>query len=99
MTVSAFLKPCDSPSNAMYACRMPCAASSSAMAWDCSGGTTGSSRPCSSRIGQVASVTCPSGARSVYTPSKPGSGPTSPSRYLDSKSCVARARPRRSETP
>ncbi len=53
MTVSAFLKPCDSPGNAMYACLMPWAARSAAIASDCEGGTIGSSRPWSSRIGQV----------------------------------------------
>ena len=77
---SAFRNPWASPANVMYAYRMPCAARSAAMDSDCAGGTTGSSRPCSSSTGQVASFTCPTGARSTYSASHSGSGPISPSR-------------------
>ena len=56
---SASRNPCDSPSKVMYAYRMPCAARSAAIDSDCAGGTTGSSSPCSSSTGQVASVHVP----------------------------------------
>jgi hypothetical protein len=66
---------------------------------DWAGGTTGSSSPCSSSTGEVASLTCPTGARCAYSSADSGSGPISASRYLDSKSCVWAANPRRSLTP
>jgi hypothetical protein len=78
---------------------MPCADRSAAIKSAWAGGTTGSSSPCSSRIGQVAALTWPTGARSTYSSSLAGSGPIRPSRYRDSKSWVWAANPRRSVTP
>ena len=80
MTVSALRKPWDSPAKAMYACLMPWAARSAAIASDWDGGTTGSSSPWSSSTGQVSSLTWPIGARSTYRLSASGRGPTRPSR-------------------